>query len=839
MREDSMSVYLSSKNYPTNSEEADSTLANQLNSLLKSDYKESYFTLLANYQRTLSDNNKREQWPEIHQKLETLFKCGKAVPLDGPMIGIPVSIRDSDFFKDIAEKFGDQRSLLASIEWMATAWNATYADTGLWMGKTYEPVSRDVVADKSDQNSELLAGYDEKTTRIGRNYFREPPNPNAIQSIGLPGLTELWHLKDRPTSQDDYTFEGQFTDKCKEKEQFIPYSKSGGIFIANMGQSVVPEMNGKVVYQLNYRWDKLKPTFPMTKLIDEVVQIADGVYLGQLVFATKHFNLGSIDLPYIPGDQMISLGELYDPAKKASFWQNLLNLILGRKTQEKVDYGYQNNGYFLMMDPNYAKEIYAEDAFAQLRPRPGEAGFTELGYDEEAELERGGSLGNKNVEWINGWKDSPELAKKFTTFILEESPKNESINDIEQMREEGESILQMLKRISEGISAQTKYKDHIAEFENLHRIFRCGVAPTIKDGLFQGKGEKGFNIRANGQNTPDWYGEDEPIVGFDYYHGATLNLHCGFSDNFNPDFKQGIDDSLTFPSALAELIKNSDFRGPNMMDLVWRSIGKYIFPWAGKSYEKISGRKLSMLLDESDDLAERYPERVKQLKTYLASGPHYDLVKKNRDHYWDKKGKYAEHLKNGSWDNGMIDEDKAFWNTEANDNWVFGNNIQDKRILSADAIMRIIDMNYKEPDPLLQALSEQSSSPFVRQGYVFLGAANQESILPMNNGVTGNKQVFQFHYRYPMLGGAVPIGFCLDELVQIADGLYLGQLIYSTALTTPFHSSEDPEKYKYQLFGYFLLLDDDWEFHRQAIGLDTLANANTESLIDKIKDLID
>ena len=186
----------------------------------------------------------------------------------------------------------------------------------------------------------------------------------------------------------------------------------------------------------------------------------------------------------------------------------------------------------------------------------------------------------------------------------------------------------------------------------------------------------------------------------------------------------------------------------------------------------------------------------------------------------------------------MSDEDKAFWINEANNNWVFGNNLQDKRILSADAIMRVIDMNYQEPDSLLQALSEQSSSPFTRQGYVFLGAANQQSILPMNNGEDKNKVVFQFHYRYPMIGGAVPIGFCLDELVQIADGLFLGQLIYSTALTTPFHSSADPAQYKYQLFGYFLLLDDDWEHHRQAIGLDTLASANTETLINKFREFI-
>jgi hypothetical protein len=204
----------------------------------------------------------------------------------------------------------------------------------------------------------------------------------------------------------------------------------------------------------------------------------------------------------------------------------------------------------------------------------------------------------------------------------------------------------------------------------------------------------------------------------------------------------------------------------------------------------------------------------------LASAPHYDLVKKSHQGYWSQPGKYAEHLSH-SWDNGMSEADKAWWQTEANERWVMGYNIQDKRILAADAIMKLVDMNYQIPDYSLQELSKQSGSPFERQGYIFLGLADQESILPMNSGAS-KKRVFQFQYRYPMIGGPTPIGFCLDELVEIAQGLYLGQLIYSTALLVPFRSSVPSSDYKYQLFGYFLLMDDDWEKHRQAIKLDTL-----------------
>ena len=63
-------------------------------------------------------------------------------------------------------------------------------------------------------------------------------------------------------------------------------------------------------------------------------------------------------------------------------------------------------------------------------------------------------------------------------------------------------------------------------------------------------------------------------------------------------------DEDLFPSMLAARTE-SDGGAPNVLNEMWRSIGKYIFPWSGKSFERVSGRKLSMLLDESDDLAVR------------------------------------------------------------------------------------------------------------------------------------------------------------------------------------------------------------------------------------------
>ncbi|MBI4791639.1 MAG: hypothetical protein HY789_02635, partial [Deltaproteobacteria bacterium] len=501
-------AYLSSNNFPAVSPAAADQLAAELDTLLNRDFTGDMYALLAGYQRILADNGQRRQWSAVHAKLQTLFQCGKSVPLDGPMIGIPVSIRDSDYFQDTVRHFGTDRSKIASIEWMATAWNMTFTDTGLWMGKTFEPVSREVVADKTGNDAGMLAGYDPETTRIGRNFFRQPPRPDLIQGLGLPVLTSLWDLKPRPQSAAEKLFAGELLAENLAREANIPYSMTGGLFLAGSGSSVVPAMNGKEVYLLNYRWPGLHPAYPMTRLIDEIVQIADGIYLGQLVFATRHYSLGSLrllassDLPAIP------LGEAYTGGHGKPF--DFLKLFSGAKG---VDYGYQNNGYFLMLDPAHAREIYADSAFPQLRPRAGESGYLELGYDK---ITSAGKTAPQPAgvpeqwpditDWVNGWRDNAALREKFTTFILEESPKKSDSADVREMRREDESILQMLQRLSHEISAQTAGDDRLVHFDKLHRLFRRGVAPRVANGLFQGNGKKGCNCRVDGTEKRDWYG---------------------------------------------------------------------------------------------------------------------------------------------------------------------------------------------------------------------------------------------------------------------------------------------------------------------------------------------
>ena len=423
--------------------------------------------MLGGYQRILMDNRRRREWDGIFENLKILFMCGKNSPLNGPMIGVTMALRDSDYFKKTAELLGYERSHVAQIEWMATAWNATFVSTGIWMGKTFEPVSLATFSKKCGNNAKMLKSFDPAVVRMGRNFFREPTNPDFIQSLGLPSLTRLWRLKSRPHSTAEKGFDSQLLAENLNKEKYIPYSMTGGLFLSLPGNSVVEEMRGKPVYQLNYRWADLDPVYPMTLLVDELVQIADGVYLGQLVMATSHYSLGTVNAPL--------------------FGEHLPQWDVGTPFHgEERDYGYQNNGFFLMIDPAIAKQAYADEAFPMLRPRPGEQGYQELGYDHSkpSSLEKGGTaLGG---EWVSGWKNDEDLLKKFTRFTLEPSTKSDD-GDVTKMLKPGESILQMLQRIQGEISAASCLDDHLRHFEKLNCLFRAGIAPKIVNGVFQGQ----------------------------------------------------------------------------------------------------------------------------------------------------------------------------------------------------------------------------------------------------------------------------------------------------------------------------------------------------------------
>jgi len=109
-------------------------------------------------------------------------------------------------------------------------------------------------------------------------------------------------------------------------------------------------------------------------------------------------------------------------------------------------------------------------------------------------------------------------------------------------------------------------------------------------------------------------------------------------------------------------------------------------------------------------------------------------------------------------------------------------------------------------------LKERKGRDYDVKGFFFIGREGQ-SVNPANRG----RNVYQFNYRWPALRTFPPDNFCLDEIVQIAEGLYLGQLVYATNLTKEYDPSADPTQYDYRNFGYFLLMDEDWQRRRQRI----------------------
>ncbi len=69
------------------------------------------------------------------------------------------------------------------------------------------------------------------------------------------------------------------------------------------------------------------------------------------------------------------------------------------------------------------------------------------------------------------------------------------------------------------------------------------------------------------------------------------------------------------------------------------------------------------------------------------------------------------------------------------------------------------------------------------------------------------------NYRWKSLGNKFPNRLLIDEIVEIAKGLFLGKLYYATALSyiaQDFEPQIKKKDYKYRSFGYFLLMDDSW-----------------------------
>ncbi len=144
---------------------------------------------------------------------------------------------------------------------------------------------------------------------------------------------------------------------------------------------------------------------------------------------------------------------------------------------------------------------------------------------------------------------------------------------------------------------------------------------------------------------------------------------------------------------------------------------------------------------------------------------------------------------------------------------VWGSNTQSLRTLKERFVGRL--MNLADIWTEAATTEEAQELGYDAKNFFFIGR-QASSIDPQSKG----KQIYQFNYRWPNLKTIVPDCYCIDELVQIGRGLYLGRLMYATNIAEPYDPEKDPRIYRYRNFGYFLLMDRQWQQIRLSIGFD-------------------
>lgn len=209
-------------------------------------------------------------------KLAWLFEHGQAIDLSGHYYGITLVLKQGDY------PLGGILNLL---------WGQTVGPVSPWAGKIFKRTTgRALSHDTDGAETGMVPTFRGINcfTRVARSFWN---------TTGIEFMTFWVGLKDAPAS---------------EQKRF-GYERKGGFFIARAAESVNPANAGKEVLQLNYRWPALGNPPPLSYLIDEMVEIADGLYLGQLLFAEDILTRYEADRP-------------------------------------SSDYRYANWGYFLLMD---------------------------------------------------------------------------------------------------------------------------------------------------------------------------------------------------------------------------------------------------------------------------------------------------------------------------------------------------------------------------------------------------------------------------------------------------------------------------------------------------------
>ncbi|MDH5509231.1 MAG: hypothetical protein OEZ32_02635 [Nitrospinota bacterium] len=242
---------------------------------------------------------------ESFASLEELFSLGQRPEgIQGFFHGGVVAFQSSGFFK-----------IFEPLNILNKLWPAARPFSP-WTGKTFTPstvegAARYIGADAAYYN-------DKGQVFVGTNTYRESLGPSLPAALFIENLGKI----------------GMVVEKPNEYEKAQGVSVKSFFFIACFAPSINPQTAGATALQFNYRWSNFHTMPPDFLCIDELVRVAEGLYLGQLLYSTE---------PLIP----------FDPAR------------------DPVDYGYENFGFFILMDDQWQGirnfiEFDVEKSFPQL-----------------------------------------------------------------------------------------------------------------------------------------------------------------------------------------------------------------------------------------------------------------------------------------------------------------------------------------------------------------------------------------------------------------------------------------------------------------------------------------
>jgi len=326
-------------------------------------------------------------------KLAKLFELGITPDkMEGHFYGVPVAIRT-----------GDQQGPSAAFgNILGFLWGATLADTSPWVGKSFSLLNTDKLATMTG-NTDIPEG----PAYLGINHFNKV-NLKLLNNISFQFLNLWMGLKSVPQS---------------EKAGF-GHEKNGGNFVAFKAPSVYHETE-REVFQLNYRWMNIGNIPPFRWLVDEMVQVGEGIYLGQLLFATRRLQTG------------------YDPGRPPS------------------DYKYQHFGYFLLFDKSWNPE--ARRLLTHLEIPVAAPGL-------------------KKSDVIDSF-----ILPKFSTFTFEEKPPanadDEVLAQVQNDMMGKPTIMHLFKQYSEEL--QNKLDNESPYFARMQEIFNRGMGDKILQGFFR------------------------------------------------------------------------------------------------------------------------------------------------------------------------------------------------------------------------------------------------------------------------------------------------------------------------------------------------------------------